>query len=118
MKAIASNITLNENGVVELSNKVVEISTYKDYYKHLECSTFDVARVEWLGEEISLYIDDEGLFKEGNLGREVKGYPQPLFGNIVICGGVDNKGNTLEVPDCITLENINDFIKEVTHIAR
>jgi len=114
MKALVSNIIGEEYPIVKGS--VVDINNYKDYYKHLECSTFDVVRVEWLGEEISIFVDDKGMLKSNNFGRMVvKGYPQPLFGNMVICGGVDNTGNTLPVPESIAVIDLVELIGEVQY---
>jgi hypothetical protein len=113
MKALVSNIIGEEYPIVKGS--VVDINNYKDYYKHLECSTFDVVRVEWLGEEISIFVDDEGMLKSNNFGRMVKGCPQPLFGNMVICGGVDRNGDTIGIPENINLLNLNEFIGEIEY---
>jgi len=78
----------------------VTIHNWRDYSKLLDCDLFDVVRVEWGGKDISLYVDDEGMLKE-NYGRRVEGYPEPLFGNIIVTGGVDSEGNTLSIPDDI-----------------
>ena len=116
MKALVSSIIGEEYPIVKGS--VVDINNYKDYYKHLECSTFDVVRVEWLGEEISIFVDDEGMLKSNNFGRMIKGYPQPLFGNMVICGGVDHNGNTMVIPESIGVLNLNEFIGEIKYQTR
>lgn len=87
-----------------------DIDDYKDYYEHLECDCFDVVMVKWHGHDISIYVDDEGMLKEGNLGRMVEGYHAPLFGNMVICGGVDEEGETLPLPSEIGLHHIDELI--------
>jgi len=69
-----------------------------DIHKELEVNCFDVARVMWDGKEISIYVDDEGALISGNTGRDVNGYPTPLFGNLLIFGSVDNYGRTLDLP--------------------
>ena len=89
--------------------KEVEITNYKDYYKYMECDLFDVVMVQWDGYPISIYIDDEGMLKP-NLGRMVQGYPEPLFGAMVICGGVDSEGNTLDLPDFFSRFDIPKYI--------
>ena len=95
--------------------KEVEIDTYKDYYKHLECTMFDAVRVSWNDTDITIYVDDEGLLKSGNLGRHVHGYPEPLFGNLVITGGVDSIGRTLDAPEWLTLEKVMEFIYPISY---
>ena len=94
----------------------VEIGDYKDYYKLGGFENFDVVRVEWDGHEISLYVDDEGLLKSGNFGREVVGYPEPLFGTIIVTGGVDTKGNTLSIPEEINILDIPKYISDVKYV--
>ena len=93
----------------------VDINNYKDYYKHLECDCFDVVMVKWHGHDISIYVDDEGMLKEGNLGRMVEGYHAPLFGNMVICGGVDEEGETLPLPEEFNILNVEMFISQVMY---
>ena len=117
MRAIASNM-VEENGGVTVYNTVVEIDSYKDYYMYGKYEIFDVVMVDWNGHIISVYVDDEGMLKEGNFGRLVEGYPQPLFGDFVITGGVDEEGNTLPLPDEFTPNNINEFISSVEFIIR
>lgn len=72
-----------------------KISDYTDYYKLLNCQLFTVTMPS---NDISLYVDDEGLFVSGNpvtLITHENGYENMLAGNIVFAGGVDDEGNTL-----------------------
>ena len=72
-----------------------KISNWRDYSKLLECSTFDIVAPD---ENISLYVDDEGLLKDGNGISQVTlpdGRKTKLAGNIVIAGGTDRDGDTL-----------------------
>lgn len=71
------------------------ITNYKDYYKHLECRTFDVIQ---LGDKISIYVDDDGWWASPLYLTLVLGLGQPLAGNLVFAGGVDKNGNTLSCP--------------------
>ena len=71
------------------------ITNYKDYYKHLECRTFDVIQ---LGDKISIYVDDDGLCASPLYLTLVFGVEQPLAGNLVFAGGVDKNGKTLSCP--------------------
>jgi len=81
----------------EIYSAVIE--DYKDYYKHLEASMFDIVYVDWMGVKVSLMVDDEGLLKSGNLGRKAEGYPNPLFGHIVVLGLADEEGVTLDLDE-------------------
>lgn len=90
-----------------------DVASYKDYYKLIGCRTFDVVMVEYMGHRLSVFVDDEGLFQSGNLGREISGYPQPIFGNIVITGDVDEMGETLALPEELSLIDMMDFSSEV-----
>jgi hypothetical protein len=114
MRAITSYISR----VGFIHNYEVFIDNYKDYYKHLECEMFDVVRVNWNGHDISIFVDDEALLKPRNYGRRVEGYPEALFGNMVICGGVDDEGETLDLPEEFTLINVSDFISEVIYVTK
>lgn len=114
MRALVSKI--DEYAVC--SNYEVSINNYKDYYEFLDCSLFDIVNVEWNNEHISLFVDDEGMLKPQNMGREVEGYPNPLFGNIVVTGGVDEKGDTLPAPEWLTTEKLEIFISKVKYITR
>jgi len=98
--------------------KEVDIKTYKDYYPLLGCNTFDVVMVQWEGKDISIFLDDEGLMKP-NHGRLVQGYHEPLFGNLVICGGVDVEGETLPLDNLFTSETIQNYMTGIMYeIAR
>ena len=116
IKALVSKIITGESQPI-VKEYVTEINTYKDYYKHLEVSLFDAVRVQWKGKDISVYVDDEGMLKEGNYGRMVMGYPEPLFGNLVIVGGVDSKGDTLPIPEEIKLLDLREFISDIKYVT-
>jgi len=95
-----------------------EVGDYTDYYKLGGFSCFDVVRVNWDGMDISLFIDDNGMMKSDNFGREVHGYPHPLFGCAIITGGVDKQGNTMSVPEELNISDIPKYISEVKYIVR
>lgn len=98
--------------------KEVDIKVYTDYYGLIGADLFDVVRVEWHGHDISIYLDDEGLLKP-NHGRLVQGYHEPLFGNLVITGGVNAEGDTLPLPDMFTVETIQNYMTGVMYeVAR
>ena len=88
----------------------VQINSYKDYYKLLNAKRFGIARIRWKDIDIAICMDDYGILKNGNLGRNIKGCPLPLFGNMIICGGVDVKGNPFDLPESITIEDVKERI--------
>jgi len=114
MRAIANKI--NVGGV--LSYELVDIASYEDYCKHIGAEFFDVVTVEYMGHRLSVFIDDEGMLKPHNVGRMITSYPEPIFGNVIIAGDVDASGNTLPLPDEITLSNILGFSSAVQYIIK
>jgi hypothetical protein len=91
-------------------------------YKEVEC--FDLVRCEMDGKEVSVYVDDEGLFdwqayqqqffQLADTGHgKSKIWSQPLAG----CGlalGCDDEGNSADVP--VTLEVMKDSVQFPTWI--
>lgn len=115
IRAILSKV----NKDLTVSNSEVIINDYTDYYGYGEFfNLFDVVRVSWKGLEVNIYLDDEGMLKSGNLGRKITGYPEPLFGNFIITGGVDDEGNTLPCPDAIQIKDLTDFIGSINYEIR
>jgi len=98
MRAIAYNAK-------ERTAEVVEITNYKDYYKYLNCRTFDIIQPH---KNVSVFLDDEGLFVEDQSFSLVSGYQEQLAGNLVFTGGVDSKGDTLPYKGSVeeVLQNI------------
>ena len=98
-----------------------EIGEYTDYYEHLKCEMFDVVSISVIDKnmvkhDLSIFVDDEGLFKPNNVGRLVGNYPQPLFGNLVIMGGVDEEGETL---DCtLDLIDVVNMVSEPLYTTK
>ena len=105
-----------DGGMVSNTKEVVE--DYTDYYKYGGFELFDMVRIQFAGEELTLVVDDEGMLKSGNYGREVVGYPEPLFGNFILTGGVDSKGATLPFPSEISLMQVNNMISEVLYVTK
>ena len=104
---------LGEGGFQSVS--LNSVSNFKDYYKLIgnDCRAFDIVYVEYKGHRLSVFVDDEGMLKSGNLGRMVGNYPQPIFGNVVITGDVDSRGNTLGVPDELGVIDFFEMFGEV-----
>lgn len=84
---------------------------YNQIYQHIECDTFDVARVNEHGDGI--FVDDEGLFREEQRFFWIDSYPQPLAGRGLYMG-CDNEGET--VSPYATLDEVKAAIKWVTPI--
>ncbi len=114
MKAILSEIVINVDGeATGVNTREVDIKDYKDYYPLLKCSNFDVVMPN---DEMSIFVDDEGMLKSKNYGRMVDGYPEPLFGNLVFCGGVDSKGETLDTP--LQIHDVKFMVGDIRWVTR
>jgi len=86
---------------------VIYNGDYKTIYKMIKCDTFDVARTEAAGHPLSVYVDDEGLFKHNQSFFMFNGMPQPLAGMGLIFGEVDDEGYDTDAPD---IELIKDSV--------
>ena len=115
IRAICNNV---EGGVNQYT--LEEIGDFTDYYPLLgkDVTTFDVVRVEFKGHLLSIFCDDEGMLKSGNYGRMIADYPQPIFGNVVITGWVDSEGNTLDLPEELSLLDIIEISGDVNYITK
>ena len=78
---------------------VIYNGDYKTIYTMIKCDTFDVARTEAAGHPLSVYVDDEGLFKDNQSFFMFYGMPQPLAGMGLIFGEVDDEGYDTDAPD-------------------
>ena len=97
-----------------------EIKDYTDYYPLLgeDVRAFDVVMVWYKGHRLSVFVDDEGMLKPNIYGRDIEGYPQPIFGNAVIVGDVDSEGNTMDLPVELGLLDMLDFSSEIKYITK
>ena len=82
---------------------------YRSLYTLLECQTFDVAVVQAGDEELSLYIDDEGLFVESQAFFMIDG--RVLAGKSAVLG-CDDEGDTIGVN--IELDELRKRVSWVT----
>ena len=80
-----------------------QVNKYQDYYPLLTLdelipvNTFDIVNI---ADDIDIYVDDEGLFKETLYVTEmVDDYARTfqLVGKLVFTGGPDNEGNTTSI---------------------
>lgn len=78
---------------------------YREIYKFINASTFDVARLD---DGDGMYIDDEGLFKDEQAFFLHKGYGQPLAGKALVLG-CDDEGNSTS-PRC-TLKDLQQQVQ-------
>ena len=97
---------------VDGTTKEVDIRNYKDYYKYIGCDSLDMVRLTWGDINVSIFIDDKGLMKPNNIGRKVFGYPEPLFGNMIFTGDVNEDGETLPLPKEITINTIKILVSD------
>ena len=89
----------------------------EDYYKFLECRTFDVQTNMIKGFQVSCYVDDEGTFISGNLASESIAFQSVLIGNILFLGGVDYEtGNTLPLPEEVSKEYLDSIIEIIGEV--
>ena len=64
---------------------------YRDIYKHIEAECFTALTLNSSGD--ALYLDDEGLYRDGQAFFHLKGYPQPLAGRGLLLG-TDHEGDS------------------------
>lgn len=72
---------------------------YQDIYKLIGASLFDVVRIR---KGDSIYVDDEGLFREEQAFFKHKDYPNPLAGKALVLG-TNDEGDSIE-PNCVLAE--------------
>jgi len=95
--------------------KVDYSGNYEDIYKLIDCQTFDC--VGFNGED-TLYVDDEGLYKENPEFFMIKGYSQPLCGKALVLG-TDREGNSIAPKVSLTnLKKMVTFIPAFFIIAK
>ena len=60
--------------------------------KHIDAELFDCARVNVEGD--GLFVDDEGMFREGTMFFYHEDYPHPLAGKALMLGANMDTGET------------------------
>jgi hypothetical protein len=65
---------------------------YQDIYKHIDAECYDCARLNVEGD--GLFVDDEGMFKEGTMFFYHEDYPHPLAGKALMLGCNMETGET------------------------
>ena len=72
----------------------VDAKGLQDYYRLLNCEMIEVAI--HLGNEDVIYVDEEGLFKQGTSYFTFKGAHQPFKGNGIVVGTDNDSGETID----------------------
>jgi hypothetical protein len=114
MKKVMVETIKKQDASVLLEEKYIK--DYQEIYDLLDCDLFDIVHVEYKGYRLNIYVDDEGMLKP-NYGRYINGYPNPIFGNIVIMGDTDEEGGTLGLPDELNVEDFLEFSKKIEFIT-
>jgi hypothetical protein len=84
---------------------------YTDIYKLIDASCFDCVGFNKFKD--TLYIDDEGLYKEHKEFFMIEGYPQPLVGKALVLG-TNAHGNSIAPKISLTkLKSMVDFIPSI-----
>lgn len=100
--------------LIDVKNGEVSIKkaeSYKDYYKLVGCSTFDIAMRKIGGEVFALVVDDEGLLKKNpQVSAIFKSGELGLVGNIFVlkAEGEDLVGLTNHEMQ-VVLDNVDMF---------
>ena len=102
MKAIKINpmdMQITEIDLPEMEDGSVDVNAIR---AHLECKYFDVVRINHEGDGI--YVDDEGLYRQGIQGVfRTTWYPEPIIGCGIIMG-CNASGDSIE--PTITLQDV------------
>lgn len=79
---------------------------YKSITKMIEAQMFTTVQIN--EEEDTIYLDDEGLFVEGQSFFMIAGYPEPLAGKGLVLG-TDAEGDSDE--PVITFDSLLDCVQ-------
>lgn len=88
--------------------QVEHVGDYRDIHRHIGVDRMDAAMVGavQLGEQridVTLYVDDEGIYQQPQAWFAVVDYPHPIPGK-ALCLGTDYRGETVEPP--VTLQQL------------
>ena len=106
-------ISYDEAKKVMLSEHIIPLGDLRTMYELIDCDCVDC--VESAHGKITLWCDDEGLLKP-NYAIDVTDLLEDgvdrfmsdvvLAGNLLVTGGADRNGNTMPLPDEITMDYI------------
>jgi hypothetical protein len=84
---------------------------YNDIYNLIDAKYFDCVGFNEFRD--TLYVDDEGLYKDNKEFFMIEGYPQPLVGKALVLG-CDRNGNSIAPKISLTkLRNMVSFIPSI-----
>ena len=86
-------ILIDPNKQVIMDVVIDKKNGLQDYYDHMECDTFAVPH--YLENEDALYVDDEGLLKQGQQYFKLDGWIYPVAGPALIVGTNVNTGDSV-----------------------
>lgn len=88
----------------------VKVEKLDDYYKFLNCDTFDIANRQVGNSRYDLFVDDEGLFRQNpRISAVIDSTQEPaLVGNIIFAKR-DTSGETVGLTD-VDIHNIKNNI--------
>lgn len=102
--------------LIDPHTQTISEVTYRGEYKHIyeliDCDCYDAARINRFGD--ALFVDDEGLFKDGQAFFVHADYPQPLAGKALVLGCDAEDGET--IPPTTTLDELRDKVMWVMPI--
>lgn len=81
-----------------ISDFEFEGETLAALYEHIGCETVTAVSLTFDDQVVSLFLDDEGLFKNDQRFWSIFQYPEPLAGRGVILGFDGGTGESLDVP--------------------
>lgn len=79
--------------------KQVECQDLDDFYKYLKCSCFDIARRKIGGKYYDIFVDDEGLLKEGFIVSAIDSKGNAMLVGNLIFANHDAEGNTTSLSE-------------------
>lgn len=83
---------------------------YRNIYTHIDAEIFTTAQFNDFGDTV--FVDDEGLWKEEQEFFLVAGYPQPLAGKGLVLG-CDDEGESVE--PSITIDQLRASVDWIPH---
>jgi hypothetical protein len=93
------------NPIDEIIEEVEFHGDYKQIYKYIDASPFGVVDIP---NDDTIYIDDEGLYKDNQHFFIHKDVPTPLGGKALVLGADHDSGNSVSVHT--TLKELKDMI--------
>lgn len=75
-------------------------SNLDTYYSEIGCDCIEIPERCIGGKLFNIICDEEGLFKDNPIPSAFgKGYPEAIFGNLIVCGLTDDNGELTGITD-------------------